>query len=39
MTNVDVYRAVFQLKRAQVFAVSMKNFEYQAEKKLYKKPI
>lgn len=33
MINVDVYRVAYKLKKAQVFAVSMRDLEYQAKKK------
>ncbi len=32
MIGADAYRAAFHLKEAQVFAVSMKDIQYQAEK-------
>lgn len=32
MIGADAYQAACRLKRAQVFALSMKNIQYQAEK-------
>lgn len=32
MISVDIYRVACKLKKAQVFAVSMRDLEYQAKK-------
>ena len=34
MIGKDAYYAVYPLKKAQVFALSLKNIQYQAEKKV-----
>lgn len=39
MIGADAYRTVCKLKRAQVFAISIKDLKYQAEKKARPKPI
>ena len=33
MIDVNTYRMAYKLKKAQVFAISMRDLEYQAEKK------